>query len=471
MAFRGFDAEQIRILASDLRGRGEAATGLHSELRAVLREAQDLLDGTPVTTDPSLLPLVGFGAAFDLFGPSCLPGSLHSELPDIADEMDRRRQQLEGCIELEEQGYSVDRALLFADEPPPSAEDITAALEAIQALDGKDFGVNGNRDDLQEIAEQLRDLSDAELDALLIRIPAEDLRRLNDLMWINDGLPRGQRQSLLSDMMSRVGHTSLSKLTDAFPWVRTSADNSVPFENGEIAGWEVPSDPLFAPDGSGQLVSNDDLMQGRFGDCWYLSSLAAIAQRDPEFIQEGIRQNPNGTVSVRIWDQSGEVQWVTVTPELPVKPDGTPASAYGQGETWPAYYEKAFAQVYSEDNDDLPAGTYGAIEGDFTEKSPSYLTGNDAQDAGAFYMSDYDAAREAWENGHPVTISTPSEADGYPESWNGSYATSHAYYVKGFDENGNVIVGNPWGPDSGLVVTPEQFNEYFENPQMITIPQ
>jgi len=141
MAFRGFDAEQIRILASDLRGRGEAATGLHSELRAVLREAQDLLDGTPVTTDPSLLPLVGFGAAFDLFGPSCLPGSLHSELPDIADEMDRRRQQLEGCIELEEQGYSVDRALLFADEPPPSAEDITAALKDGALPVGEDAGL------------------------------------------------------------------------------------------------------------------------------------------------------------------------------------------------------------------------------------------------------------------------------------------------------------------------------------------
>lgn len=56
-----------------------------------------------------------------------------------------------------------------------------------------------------------------------------------------------------------------------------------------------------------------------------------------------------------------------MTADLPTDQNGNPISTYGNGESWPAYYEKAFAMVYSEDGDGERG--YGGIEGDDPKKS------------------------------------------------------------------------------------------------------
>jgi hypothetical protein len=45
------------------------------------------------------------------------------------------------------------------------------------------------------------------------------------------------------------------------------------------------------------------------------------------------------------------------------------------------------------------------------------------------------------------------------------YITTHAYYVKGFDPDGRVVLGNPWGgPARDLHVTAEDYSKGFTNP-------
>jgi hypothetical protein len=505
MSFKGFDSEQIQTLASDLRLRGEDAPSLHNDLFNLLLTAQGHMGDKPVTENADLEAVItsGFiaGGTGGLFGYGALPGSL-SEFTDTADEMDRRRAQLDACNELADDGYPIDASMVFTGEDPPSADDIDDAYEALAGAGDWDEGNDGNRDEIREVANALSGLTAAELDAVISKATPEELENLNalltakdDVLWYEWGVPLAERQQIVGDMLSRVSQDNLGKLTDAFPWAQPGFESTDAFldgqnpQTGEQADgmrWDQPTDPLFAPNGDGEDVSYEDINQGRFGDCWYIASLIAVTQRDPEFIREGIRENPNGTVSVRIWDQDGNERWVTVTADLPMDENGNPMGAYGDGDTWPAYYEKAFALVYGDDDGGAPdgkegddaydraeQGSYGAIEWDNSDQAVPYITGNDTESADGLFTGTYEGTVEAWNSGHPVTVSTPPEAENVPADWEGSYSTRHVYYVIGVDDQtGEIILGNPWGSDIDPIrASQEEFEEFFEDPQQITIPE
>ncbi|MFH8365853.1 C2 family cysteine protease [Streptomyces sp. NPDC018031] len=508
MAFRGFDVTQIHALAGDLGKVSGSALGVHRAVAAVLTEAQGLLKGKPATTDPLLAPLVGqedprgpllpnpFGPGIPI-GPLHLPGALEPELSAMAGSMKRRCRQLEAAKDLIDQGYRIDSTMLFLDEKAANEKNVTKAIDAMKGLDGKEFGSNGNRDDLEKVAKTLDGLTAAELDAFFDKVPAADLKRYNDLVndtdsgwmtfWQDNGLPEGDRRDHFSRILARVGPTHWDKVKAAFPSVQpgfTTTDvyldgqNSQSGEKSAGIKWGMPTDPMFK-DG----VSGNDVGQGTFADCWYIASLAATAQADPKFIQEGLKQNPNGTVDVRIWDKDGKFHWVTVTPDLPVDESGSPVSAYGNGETWPAYYEKAFALMYAGDKGGAPdgrdgddrydraeRGSYGATEWDFNEKAPPYLTGKDSEGID----NDLGDIKNAFESGRPVIVSTGS-GDGMDEKgkqlWGDTFSTRHVYYVKGF-KDGKILLGNPWGSNYATIeATPEQYKEFFGDPQALQVPK
>jgi hypothetical protein len=503
MGFQGFDSEQIRALAADLRQRGQDAPAMHADLFNLLLEAQGHMGGKPATEDPDLEAVIPSGLVASgmggIFGYGAPPGSL-SEFTDTADEMDTRRAQLDACNELADDGYPIDPWMVFTNDDPPRAEDIDNAYEALAAAGDWDEGNDGNRDEIRQLISTLNGLTPAELDAVISQATPEQLSRLNDLisdksdtLWYEWGLPLAERQQAVGDLLSRVSRGNVDKLTQAFPWSQPGFESTDAYLDGEnpqtgeqATGmhWEIPDDPLFAPNGDGETVSYDDINQGRFGDCWYIASLIAVTQRDPEFIREGIRQNPNGTVTVRIWDKDGNERWVTVTADLPVNENGDPMGAYGDGDTWPAYYEKAFALVYRGDEGGAPdgkedddrydraeQGSYGAIEWDHNDQAPPYLTGNGTEDADGWLSGSYEGTVDAWRAGHPLIVSTPPEAEDVPADWE-SYSTRHVYYVLGVDEQtGEIILGNPWGADiEPIRASQEEFERFFQNPQSLTIP-
>ncbi|MEU0245999.1 C2 family cysteine protease [Streptomyces sp. NPDC006235] len=497
MAFRGFDAAQLTALANDLDSLAQNSGKLHSQLGAVLTSAQqNLPPGQSASRDPDLQGLVGDVVPMpSFFGRRHLPGSLGGELGDMQTSMKRRIRQLEGLAELAKQGYPVSDNSVFLDEKSPDAKKIDDALRHLQELQGKDFGTDGNRDDLEKISGELDGLTSAELDALTAKASPKDLAFYNQLITNTDdsgwnpfdenGLPEDKRRNTLSLMLSKVSPENVGKFTAAFPGVQPTFTNTDAYESGGNSQngqtnngihWALPSDPLFN-DG----VSADDVNQNQFGDCWYVASLAGLAQKNPAFIQEGIKQNPNGTVSVRVWDKEGNHQWVTMTADLPSDQNGNPITTYGNGETWPAYYEKAFAMVYSDDGDGERG--YGGIEGDDPKKSAPYLTGQEGQDlktGGFLGIGEHDdknieSLKKAFDAGKVVTVSTPDDESldkNHPQEWGNTYHSNHAYYVRGFTDDGKVILGNPWGVSNypSITVTQEQFNKYFQGPEAFDVP-
>ncbi|AYG78611.1 hypothetical protein DWB77_00719 [Streptomyces hundungensis] len=501
--FRGFDTTEIRSLASGLRKQGDDARAIHKDLAWLLTEAQQLLNGKPATTDPLLSPLVGQVLTFPFFGgPSSLPGVLGGELGDMADSMERRSKQLDEVKVLIEHGYAVDPALLFADEDAPNEKDITDALKKFHELDGKDFGTNGNRDDLQKVRRMLEGMTPAELDAFFDKVPEADLKRYNDLVtdtddsgwkwWDENGLPDSERRDHLSSILAKLGPSHWAKAQSAFPGMQPGFDTTDAFLDGQNAQsgdqakgmhWGLPGDPLFAPGTDGKEITAADIKQGRFADCWYIASLTSTAQVNPQFIRDGLVQNPNGTVNVRIWDKDGNKHWVTVTPDLPLDQHGKVMGASANGSTWPAYYEKAFALVYGGDDGGAPDGkggnrkydraehgTYGATEWDNTDKAPPYVTGNDSDGI----SNNVPALRKSFESGHPIIVATGSGDDDKTKGkglWGETFSTRHVYYVKGF-QGDNIVLGNPWGPPhADIVATPEQYKKFFNSPQALEVPK
>ena len=84
--------------------------------------------------------------------------------------------------------------------------------------------------------------------------------------------------------------------------------------------------PLFAKDGP----SKNDVFQGGGGDCYLLSTLAALADADPDFMKNTVTNLPDGTYVVRFFQPNSEKTYVRVTGELWVDDTGTPMYA-----AWP----------------------------------------------------------------------------------------------------------------------------------------
>jgi hypothetical protein len=60
--------------------------------------------------------------------------------------------------------------------------------------------------------------------------------------------------------------------------------------------------------------SIDDIRQYGFGDCYFLSTLIAVAERDPKRITDRLIQPDNGGMSVRLWQyESGGDKWTRQT--------------------------------------------------------------------------------------------------------------------------------------------------------------
>lgn len=501
MDFAGFDTDRITTLAGDLEKASEGAGSLHRGIAAVLTRAEGLLRGSrPVTTSTLLQPLVGDIAGGLFFaGYRGLPGTLTGELHTTQASMKRRCAQLNGVHTLVEDGYAIDPSLCFDDEKAPDQKKINTALTDLAELNGEHAGDTDRRSDLERIKGDLDGLTPAELDAFLDKVPADDLSHFNDVatrtgssgFWPfqhDNGLPPGEYRDFTSSLLKRAGPTHWPKIEAAFP-VQPGFDTTDAWLEGQnpqtgegVVGMHYgrPTHPLFRTPGT---VDASQVGQGKFSDCWYIASLAATAQRNPQFIADGIKQNPNGTVNVRIWDKDGTVHWVTVTPDLPMDSGNHLVSATAGGETWPAYYEKAFALMYAGDDGGAPddhqgdprydraeKGDYGATEWDLNEKAPPYVTGSDSKGID----SDVPSIRKSFDSGHPVIVSTGSGADQEAKGqklWGETFSTRHVYYVKSFTKNGDIVLGNPWGPDwPDITATPEQYKEFFGDPQALSVP-
>ena len=137
-----------------------------------------------------------------------------------------------------------------------------------------------------------------------------------------------------------------------------------------------------------------------------------------------------------------------------------PLSTIPQAANWPSYYEKALAQGYP--NVGRPAGSYHGIESQWPSNLSPTVGGGKAS-----VLGNPDAIWQAIADGKPLVISTDAPArgdDGRPENLPGP----HAFFAKGLDDAGNIVLGNPWGPPQpDAIMSKEQYEKYVTESAVI----
>jgi hypothetical protein len=236
---------------------------------------------------------------------------------------------------------------------------------------------------------------------------------------------------------------------------------------------------------SAQLFTNGgphytDVDQGRLNDCWLMASLAALAYKDPEVLEEMIDPVGDGTFNVTFQQSSidpdtAETVYRPVT--INVKPDfyvdagdgKTPlyADPAGGGKTpalWTSLIEKAYAQW---------KGGYDGLQGGVAADAMEAITGEDANTIAFDGSTDldqlYTTIRGAIWNGSPVVAATADTTDG-------SVVQEHGYMViDAWDQDGKKYVGlyNPYGQDGQAKGIPQYvtlpLDQFRKNMNGVTI--
>ena len=227
-------------------------------------------------------------------------------------------------------------------------------------------------------------------------------------------------------------------------------------------GWANFADhPLF-----NGTPTYSDIRQGSVGDCYYVASLASLADSDPDIIRQMMVSLGDGTYAVRFYRNNQEV-YLRVDADLPIYSGNSLSYAKltPDGEIWVALAEKAYCYFRYGENSyaSIAGGWMSTVYQEVTGKTATTLwTGNSA----ASVASSIAAALAA---GHAVTAgsydSPPSPIFG-----------GHAYEVKAIQGTGDaaiVTVYNPWGydgrgsddnPSDGLIrLTMAQFQTCFSS--------
>ncbi len=208
----------------------------------------------------------------------------------------------------------------------------------------------------------------------------------------------------------------------------------------------------------------DDIAQGSVGDCYFLSTLASIADTDPNIIRQMVAPLGDGTYAVRFYGNSGEV-YLRLDADLPVSGANPAYAKLGHdGELWVPIVEKAYAYFRTAQNSytSLGGGWMGVVYTQVANcTSPLRYTTGAATDLYNYLASNLSA-------GHPVTMGSYSNASG-------PIVGSHAYMVKGVTTNADgsfVTVYNPWGYDGKtwdsnsadglLTISIAQAQQYFQ---------
>lgn len=182
----------------------------------------------------------------------------------------------------------------------------------------------------------------------------------------------------------------------------------------------------------------DDVNQGYVGDCYFLATLASVADTNPNTIKQSVVDLGDGTFAVRFFKGAQEV-YFRVDGDLPTWSNGQLAYAGkgAEGSIWVAIMEKAFTQFRT------GANTYESIEAGWMSEAYAAI-GKTSQN----YFSQISATtllntiKAALDAGKSVTYACYDPTDGAP------LIGYHAYTVVSVDAAAKTItLRNPWGID------------------------
>jgi WXG100 family type VII secretion target len=269
-------------------------------------------------------------------------------------------------------------------------------------------------------------------------------------------------------------------------------------EKSRISGFERSNDKLFVQgQGDTRSIHPNDVAQGAIGDCFFVTSLAAVASQNPDFLRRAIKQNTDGTYTVTFYKKHEgflgigakyEPVHITVSPEFPKRevfdketgkwvPDANrPHSGTGDQELWPRLIEKAYAQWIGYGN--ATRGYQELNEGGYPRNVLTALTGVDSKSTGSMGKYNIDELAKLQQNGAAITLSSMSKNEsgkaGFYPAGTGQIHTNHAYWVESIDaKNNKIVVRNPWGYQSDnqyrIELTYEEFKKSFDRIDVNTL--
>jgi hypothetical protein len=229
---------------------------------------------------------------------------------------------------------------------------------------------------------------------------------------------------------------------------------------GAVIGGGVLPDPELRVGDAGRLkykpaegklfvdgLDPEDVIQGAIGDCYFLSTLAAIADRHSQLVEQMMKVNEDGTVSVTFYQRD---RWNSPLRPVEIRVDGDlPSTSFSRPyarsadsrELWVSILEKAYAQWQ---------GGYQAIVGGSARQVMEAITGwspDFAWNAAAGPDALFERLQAATAAGSLVTAATHIDAAGVSYAGTG-LVSQHVYTVLGVEERdgtGWVRLRNPHG--------------------------
>ncbi|MFN8417819.1 MAG: C2 family cysteine protease [Anaerolineae bacterium] len=293
----------------------------------------------------------------------------------------------------------------------------------------------------------------------------------------------------------KSGALSASVLDDIGRWIGDTADK-IQQTFTKFADWVYPAGKYARlyemkpfPDGtlfaqgvgdSGDIYP-DDVKQGMMGDCYVLSSLAAVAQQQPELIRGMIHDNGDGTYTAQLYDGAGGSRQsyvldnqlpVTISQNSSIHAQFGDTASDGKKEMWVPLLEKAVAD-HKSGGGGFDVKDYVNIgEGGYPKDVLPMLTGNPNSYAGSAGGIKFEDLASKFKNSEAIVVGTLAgnnpNLSKLPLYQSGQLVASHAYYVVGVDEvNKTVTIRNPWGWDNtdprmtAITIPYDEMDDYF----------
>jgi hypothetical protein len=229
------------------------------------------------------------------------------------------------------------------------------------------------------------------------------------------------------------------------PWTDNSASGD--YVSMSINGQDM-RDPTYTSYASGYANFSDralfvdgpqynDIRQGAIGDCYYLASLASLADTDPQIISQMITSLGDGTYAMRYYRSGSEV-YLRLDADLPVYSSGNLvyAKTGPDNEIWVPLAEKAYAHFRYGQNSysSISGGWMTNVNREITGKSSAWRGTSGSTASLATYI------RTQLNAGYGLTLGSYSGASS-------PVVGSHAYVIMSIDDSNYVTVYNPWGVD------------------------
>jgi len=146
-----------------------------------------------------------------------------------------------------------------------------------------------------------------------------------------------------------------------------------------------------------------DVYQMATGDCWLMSTMAALAAQQPDHIKNMIKDQGNGLYDVKLYFK-GEFKTITVDCFFPAMKFTKSVNYW-----WPVVIEKAFAKYYNDPSyEELNAGTH---EEAYHALTSYHCHWYDTTEGGhKLFLKDFSILRKHWNNGCAIGISLPEHA-------------------------------------------------------------